>query len=78
MVKVVDEIRVVGFGHPMVGVLPSTPVSCDGKRDFLWEWWWSLRMGFAGGREERIRSLRMGFAEGREERIRRRRRYVGD
>ena len=60
MVKVVDEIRVVGFGHPMVGVLPSTPMCCDGERDFLWEWWWWI--------------LRMGFAEGREERIRRRRR----
>lgn len=36
--EVVDEIWVVGIGHPMVGVLPRAPMSTDCERDFLWNW----------------------------------------
>lgn len=54
--KVVDEIRVVGIGHPMVGVLPRQSMSRDRERYFLWDrrgLRWAERMAvLAEGGEE--------------------------
>lgn len=54
LMEVVDEIWVVGIGHPMVRVLPQHSMSGHCVRHFLGDWW---RLGW---RENVVLSAEVG------------------